>query len=67
MTDRIWNRMYRYGGNVSLFQEWDRCLKLKKGIVAHLKTLGFSRAVFERFTPDGKINESLVEIYDKMK
>lgn len=67
MTDRIWNRMYRYGGNVSLFQEWDRCLKLKKGIVAHLKSQGFSRAVFERFTPDEKINESLVEIYDKMK
>ena len=67
MTDRIWNRMYRYGGNVSLFQEWDRCLKLKKGIVAHLKSQGFSRAVFESFTPDGKINASLVEIYDKMK
>lgn len=67
MTDRIWNRMYRYGGNVSLFQEWDRCLKLKKGIVVHLKNQGFSRAVFESFTPDGKINASLVEIYDKMK
>lgn len=67
MTDRIWNRMYRYGGSVSLFQEWDRCLKLKKGIVGHLKNLGFSRAVFERFTPDGKINEQLVEIFDKMK
>lgn len=67
MTDRIWNRMYRYGGNVSLFQEWDRCLKLKKGIVAHLKNQGFSRVVFEKFTPNMSMNESLVEIYDKME
>ena len=67
MSDRIWYRMYRYGGSVSLFQEWDRCLKLKKGIVAHLKGQGFSRNAFEKFTPDGNINESLVEIYDKMK
>ena len=42
-------------------------VKLKKGIVAHLKRLGFSRDVFEKFTPDEKINESLVEICDKMK
>ena len=67
MTDRIWNRMCRYGGSVSLFQEWDRCLKLKKGIVAHLKSQGFPRTAFETFTPDRKINESLVEIYDKIK
>jgi len=62
-TDRIWNGMYHYGGSVLLLQEWD----IEKGVFSHLKNHGFSRATFDKFTPDGKINESLVEIYDKMK
>lgn len=67
LSDRIWNRMCRYGGKVSLLQEWDRCLKLKKGLVVHLKGLGYNREVFKDLTPEDKINESLVEIYDKVK
>ena len=67
VSERIWNRVYRYSGSVSFFQEWDRCLKLKKGIVTHLKDVGFGRDVFEKFTPNEKINESLVSIFDKMK
>lgn len=67
LSDRIWNRMYRYGGKVSLLQEWDRCLKLKTGIVDHLKDLGFPKSVLEHFTPDEKINKSLLEIYEKIR
>lgn len=66
LGDRIWNRVYRYGGSVSLFQEWDRCLKLRKGFVAHLKGLGFSRNDLKEITPDEKLNETLLGIYDKM-
>ena len=66
MSDRIWNRVYSYGGKVSLFQEWDRCLKLRKGLVGHLKDLGCPRSLFINLTPDTKLNESLLAVYDKM-
>ena len=63
---RIWQRVSRYGGKVGIIDYWDKCKKLRKGIVQHLKMLGVNRSVFMSFTPDVGLNIELVKIYDKI-
>lgn len=62
---RIWQRVSRYGGKVGIIDYWDRCKKLRKGIIQHLKMLGVNRSAFMSFTPDVGLNIELVKIYDK--
>lgn len=62
-SDRVWQYVSRYGGKVSIFHEWDRCRKLRNGIVEHLKAFGFPKSVLKDFTPNKEINETLVKIY----
>lgn len=62
-SDKVWLYVSRYGGKVSLFHEWDRCRKLRNGVVDHLKSLGFPKAVLKEFTPNKELNETLMEIY----
>lgn len=64
-SDKVWQCVSRYGGKVSLFHEWDRCRKLRNGIVEHLKSLGFPKSVLKEFTPSLELNESLMKIYDE--
>ena len=63
---RIWQRVSRYGASVGFMDYWDRCKKLRKGIVQHLKQIGVNRSVFMSFTPDVELNVELVKIYDKV-
>ena len=63
---RIWQRVSKYGGSVGFMDYWDRCKKLRKGIVQHLKQIGVNRSVFMSFTPDVELNVELVKIYDKV-
>lgn len=64
-SDKVWQCVSRYGGKVSLFYEWDRCRKLRNGMVQHLKSLGFPKSVLKEFTPSSKLNEILIKIYDE--
>jgi len=65
-SDYVWNYVSRYGGKVYFFQEWDRCRKLRNGVVTHLKRYGYPKSVLKSFTPDSKLNETLMDIWDKI-
>ena len=65
-SDLVWQYVSRYGGKVHFYQEWDRCRKLRNGVVAHLKSLGFNKRVLNNFTPDMELNNILVGIFDKI-
>lgn len=62
-SDKVWLYVSRFGGKVSLFHEWDRCRKLRNGVVDHLKALGFPKTVLKDFTPSKELNETLMKIY----
>lgn len=62
-SDKVWLYVSRYGGKVSLFHEWDRCRKLRNGVVDHLKALGFPKTVLKNFTPSKELNDTLMKIY----
>ena len=64
-SDYVWRYVSCYSGKVYFFQEWDRCRKLRNGVVAHLKSLGFDKSVLRDFTPDRGLNETLVGIWEK--
>ncbi len=64
-SDRVWQYVSRYSGKVYFFQEWDRCRKLRNGVVAHAKSMGWGKSILEKFTPDQKLNETLAVIFDR--
>ena len=41
------------------WQEWDKCKKLRKGIIKYLKSIGKSQDVLHDFTPSKKLNKLL--------
>lgn len=63
---RIWCRVSKYGGKVGIMDYWDRCKKLRVGIVKHIKELGVNKTVFMGFTPDLALNMELYSLYDKV-
>ena len=63
---RIWQRVSRYGGSVGIMDYWDRCKKLRKGVVQHLKQIGVNKPVLMSFTPDVELNVELMKIYEKV-
>ena len=64
-SDKVWQCVSRYGGKVSLFHEWDRCRKLRNGVVEHLKSLEFPKSVLKELTPNLELNKILMKIYDE--
>lgn len=58
-----WNKIQPYTGNVMPWQEWDKCKKLRKGVVAHLKSINVSKNYIESFTPDQKLNKALLKLF----
>ena len=62
----IWYRVSKYGGKVGIMDYWDRCKKLRVGIVKHIKELGENKTVFLGFTPDLTLNMELYSLYDKV-
>lgn len=65
-SDHVWKYVSRHGGKVYFFQEWDRCRKLRNGLVAHLKSQGIGKHVLKDFTTNMELNETLMGIYDKI-
>ncbi len=64
-SDYVWRYVSQFGGKVYFYQEWDRCRKLRNGVVAHLKALGFNKDVLNEFTPDKELNKTLMGIFEK--
>lgn len=57
----IWSQILPCLDNLFVWEDWDRCKKLRKTVVRRLKEAGLERSVVEHFTPDDNLNELLRE------
>lgn len=59
----LWDRIVEYTERLFPWQEWDKCKKLRKGIVKYLREAGYSKDILKSFTPDSEMNEELMRIW----
>lgn len=63
LSERGWYKIKKYTEPLFM-QEWDKCKKLRKGLVKYLMNCGYNRSVLDKFTPDIKLNKQLRRIWD---
>lgn len=65
LTDRQKTYLVPYFAKVSIWHEWDTCKKLRKGLVKYIHDKKISPSILYKFTPDEKLNDILIRIWDK--
>lgn len=61
---KVWDTVYTYTESLPFWQEWDKCKKLRKGVVKYLKRSGYNRSILIDFTPDKDLNQQLLKIWN---
>jgi hypothetical protein len=61
---KVWDAVYTYTESLPFWQEWDKCKKLRKGVVKYLKRSGYNRSILIDFTPDKDLNQQLLKIWN---
>jgi hypothetical protein len=59
LSSDMWMRLIPYTSELPFWQDWDKCKKLRKGIVKYLKVCGYPKSVLKDFTPDVDLNKEL--------
>ena len=59
LNNRMWERLIPYTSELPFWQDWDKCKKLRKGIIKYLKSCGYPKSVLKDFTPDMDLNKEL--------
>lgn len=65
LTDSQKSNLVPYFAKVSIWHEWDLCKKLRKGLVKYIHDNKINPSILYKFTPDEKLNEALIRIWDK--
>lgn len=65
LTDNQKTYLVPYYAKVSIWHEWDTCKKLRKGLVKYIHDKKISPSILCKFTPDEKLNDTLIRIWDK--
>lgn len=60
----LWEKIEPYTARLRWYNEWDKCKKLRKGIVKYLKSSGYTKFVLSDLTPDKSLNETLECIWN---
>lgn len=61
----LWEMIEPYTVKLRWYNEWDKCKKLRKGVVKYLKLSGYNINVLSDFTTDKSLNETLENIWIK--
>lgn len=61
----LWAELEPYTTQLRWYNEWDKCKKLRKGIVKYLKSSGYGKDVLFDFTPFKNLNETLEGIWSR--
>lgn len=61
----LWAELEPYTAQLRWYNEWDKCKKLRKGIVKYLKSSGYGKDVLFDFTPFKNLNETLEGIWNR--
>lgn len=59
----LWSKIADYTAILFPWQEWDKCKKLRKGVVKYLQETGYSKDVLKSFTPEADLNDELMRIW----
>lgn len=59
VTDSQLSIISQYFDKLPFWQDWDKCKKLRKGIIKYLKSIGKSQDVLHSFTPSKRLNKLL--------
>lgn len=59
LSSRMWAHLIPYTSELPFWQDWDKCKKLRKGVVKYLKSCGYPKSVLKDFTPDIDLNKEL--------
>lgn len=65
LPDYLWIKIEPYTEKLSFLQEWDKCKKLRKGIIRYLKSIDYSQQEMIKFTPDKELNEALYKLWNQ--
>lgn len=57
----IWSQILPYLDSLFIWEDWDKCKKLRKTVVRRLKEAGLEKNVVRYFTPDNDLNELLTK------
>lgn len=63
LPTHLWDKIEPYTAKLRFFNEWDKCKKLRKGIVKYFKLSGYQKSVLSEFTPDKELNDTLKNIW----
>ena len=63
VSDWDWNKIMPFTESLPLWQSWDKCKKMRKMIVKRVKKVGLFDDYLRTFTPDMKLNETLVNTW----
>lgn len=66
LPEHLWKTIEPYTEKLVFLQEWDRCKKLRKGIVRYLKSLSVDLVVLKNFTDDDDLNSQLIKIWEDL-
>ena len=66
LSERLWVLIEPYTAKLRFFNEWDKCKKLRKGVIRYLKISGYKKTDLFYFTPDTDLNDVLLNIWDKI-
>ncbi len=58
-----WSRIAPYMEPVKIWEEWDKCKKMRKTVVKRLKQSGADKSILESFTSNRELNEQLIRIW----
>lgn len=58
-----WSRIAPYMEPVKIWDEWDKCKKIRKTVVKRLKQAGVDKSILANFTSDRELNEMLIGMW----
>lgn len=63
LTYSNWSRIAPYMASVNVWEEWDKCKKIRKTVVKRLKCAGVDKNALTNFTSDRTLNEQLIQMW----
>lgn len=66
LPEHLWKIIEPYTEKLFFLQEWDRCKKLRKGLVRYLKSLGIDLRAIKNLTNDENLNFQLIKIWEDL-
>ena len=60
-----WKKIERFTGSVPFWRSWDNCRKVLIGVKDYCKNMNLSKSEIENLTANQKLNEELLELWNK--